>query len=187
MQSAIPNAKVSESSSNTNLANSAINNVPDSTTQTLVKVLFSSLIPLSSFMFVFTGFAALFKVPFAFVFSVLYVLAWTDTFNKNRVNSLTVLSLFLTTILSYISLLLNSGVVTDSPSANYLIPDLMGIPSSSFSDLFGTLSTVTLYYFFTANIMYYLAIKKGGSKTLIFIIPIIGLLILGIHFGKIFL
>lgn len=153
------------------------------------KIIFSSVIFLSCFMFIFTGFSALGLVPGSIIFSIIYIIIFIDLFNKHSVPRHIIYSVLFTTLFSYISILLNIGIFTDSTKVFYLIPGIMQIPGESFDGLFKTLLTFSFRYLIFSillNVMNVIEIKGNIRKVLVILIPITAFVPILIHFYTIY-
>ena len=148
------------------------------------KILFSGTIFLSCFIFIFTGFSALGLVPASIVFSLIYIPMFINLFNRYSVPRYIIYSVLFTTLFSYISILLNIGIFSDSPTLNYLIPGLMGISDKSFGSLFTTLLNFSFGYLISSillNVINVMEIRSQFRKILAILIPIVALLPILIH------
>lgn len=148
-------------------------------------MIFSVLTITSSFVFLYTGLAALGLVPFAIIFSLVYVSIQVNIFNKNKTNAYQIYSQLITGLTSYISLCINFGIMSDSENMGHIITSILGIPSAPFLHLFSTLLSFTFYYFVISLVIYNLFVKKKLNKVIAFIIPVIGITLIGIHIGKV--
>lgn len=141
---------------------------------------------ISCMMFLFTGWGFLFAIPISLVFSLVYVLIFAFSLKRNNARAFAVYSVIITLILSYVSILLNIGVASDSPETYYISTGLFGVPSTSLKDIFDQLLNISYYYLIFSIPVNLLFIKKNANKIIFSIIPVLGILLIGTHFGFIY-
>ncbi len=141
---------------------------------------------ISCMMFLFTGWGFLIAIPISLVFSLVYVLIFASSLKRNNARAFAVYSVIITLILSYVSILLNIGVASDSPEVYYISTGLFGVPSGSLKDIFDQLLNISYYYLIFSIPANLLFIKKNANKIVFSIIPVLGILLIGTHFAFIY-
>ncbi len=140
----------------------------------------------SCMMFLFTGWGFFIAIPGSFMFSSVYVLIFAFSLKRNNAKAFAVYTVTITLILSYISILLNIGIISDASQIEYISTGLLGIPSKNFSNIFSQLLNISYYYLVLSIPINLLFIKKNVSKITYSIIPLLGILLIGTHFAFIY-
>ena len=134
-------------------------------------------------IFIFTGWGFLFFIPASLVFSIFYSVIFTRTLVKNNASAFAVYSVTLTLLCAYTSLLLNMGMIGDSPNVGYLAPSLLGVNGTSFTAEFNQLLNISFLYLLFSIPLNILFIIKSARKIIFFFFPLIGLILIAIHWG----
>lgn len=148
-------------------------------------VIFNAICWIICGMFIYTGWGALIALPMSVIFSIFYSIIFTSILKKNN-NVFAIYSVAFTLVFAYISLLFNFGIMSDSPQLDYLAPSLLGVSDAGFSQMFGKLFDISWYYLLLSIPLNILLIKKDAHKILFFFVPLVGLILIAIHWGIIF-
>lgn len=165
------------------------NSVPINTSNNLSQGYKAILIVISLIscgMFIFSGWGAFFFTPIALFFSILYSIIFSKILKGNNTSFFSVLTVTLTLVFAYISILFNIGVITDSDHPSFLAAMILGIPDSSFVDIFGKLLSVSLLYFLVSIPVNFALIKRNSKKVLLASVPLFGLILILIHWAIVF-
>jgi len=136
---------------------------------------------ISSGIFVLTGFGALFFIPIALIFAVVYSVIFSFVLKRVKEVVYATYTVLFTLIFSYISILLNCGIVSDGPDASYLLPSVLQIPSAGFDHLFGSLLQFSIWYLLLSIPLNIILIRNNARKISLSIIPLIALILIVIH------
>lgn len=143
----------------------------------------TALSMVSCIMFIYTGWAFLFAVPASFVFGIIYSMIFSQALKNTDTPVFAVYSITFTLVLSYLSILLNFGIVSDAEYTTYIIPSLLGIPSSYFNSINTSLLVITIIYFISSMPINFLLIGKKASKSSFAFVPLFALLLVIVHFS----
>lgn len=141
---------------------------------------------ISCVMFIYTGWGALIAIPTSVVFSILYSVIFMGVLKNNNSNVFAIYSIAFTLFFAYVSLFLNFGIAADSPQISYLAPSLLGVSGKGFGPIFNQLFSISWYYLLLSIFLNIFLIKKGAGKILFFLVPLVGLILIAIHWGIIF-
>ncbi len=152
--------------------NTPLNNVPQVNTayeqrNPLHFAIMAIVCVLSSGLFLYTGWGMFIFIPMAFVFSLIYIGVFAVALRKEY-NPPAVYAAMFTLVLSYVSMVLTGGVVGDDPGVGYLIPGTFGVPSESFRELYGKISSITSTFLFL-SIIYHIALIKLHVRRVFFL------------------
>ncbi len=134
---------------------------------------------LSSGLFLYTGWGMFIFIPMAFVFSLIYIGVFAVALRKEY-NPPAVYAAMFTLVLSYVSMVLTGGVVGDDPGVGYLIPGTFGVPSESFRELYGKISSITSTFLFISIIYHIVLIKLHVRRVFFLAAPLFAAILIAV-------
>lgn len=134
-------------------------------------------------MFMYTGWGIFIAIPASVIFSIFYSAIFKKALKQSNPKTFAVYTVTFTLVFAYASILFNAGIATDSPQIMYLAPSLLEVSSDNFDQAFSPLFTVSFIYLFLSLPINLFLIRKNVSRFSFSLVPLIGILLLAIHWG----